>query len=228
MGEYNIGIKDMPVDMRPREKMLAKGEKSLSEEELLAIILGMGTKNLSALDLAKHLLVKYRGLRNLREVSLNELTSEYGVGLAKAVAIKAAFELGRRAALSISQKEVVKSPEDVKNIVMEEMRYFDREHFRVLYLDRKNGIIFMEDISVGGLHSAVVHPREVFKNAIKMSAAAVILIHNHPSGDPAPSREDIEITRQLMEAGKILGIEVLDHIIIGDNRYCSLKAEHFI
>ncbi|SHG78427.1 DNA replication and repair protein RadC [Thermosyntropha lipolytica DSM 11003] len=228
MGEYNIGIKDMPLAMRPREKMMAKGERSLSEEELLAIILGMGTKNLSALDLAKYLLVKYRGLRNLREVSLNELISEHGVGPAKAVAIKAAFELGRRAALSCNQKEVVKSPEDVKNIVMEEMRYFDREHFRVLYLDRKNGIIFMEDISVGGLNSAVVHPREVFKNAVKMSAAAVILVHNHPSGDPFPSREDIEITQRLIEAGRILGIEVLDHIIIGDNRYCSLKAEHFI
>lgn len=228
MGEYNIGIKDMPLDMRPREKMLAKGEKSLSEEELLAIILGMGTRNISALDLAKHLLVKYRGLRNLREVSLSELIGEHGVGPAKAVAIKAAFELGRRAALSINQKEVVKSPEDVKNIVMEEMRYFDREHFRVIYLDRKNGIIFMEDISIGGLHSAVVHPREVFKNAVKMSAAAVILIHNHPSGDPQPSKEDIELTNRLIEAGRILGIEVLDHIIIGDNRYCSLKAENFI
>lgn len=228
MGEYNVGIKDMPVDMRPREKMLSKGERSLSEAELLAIILGMGTKNLSALDLAKHLLVKYRGLRNLREVSLNELISEHGMGPAKAVSIKAAFELGRRMALSTQQKEVVKSPEDVKNIVMEDMRYFDREYFRVLYLDRKNGIIFMEDISVGGLHSAVVHPREVFKNAVKMSAAAVILVHNHPSGDPAPSKEDIEITQRLIEAGRILGIEVLDHIIVGENRYCSLKAEHLI
>ncbi|MBO8158789.1 MAG: DNA repair protein RadC [Thermosyntropha sp.] len=218
----------MPVDMRPREKMLAKGEASLSEAELLAIILGMGTKNLNALSLAQNLLVKYRGLRNLRDASLNELISERGVGPAKAVAIKAALELGRRMSLAVQERQLVKSPEDVKNIVMEDMRYFDREHFRVLYLDRKNGVIFMEDVSIGSLSTAIVHPREVFKNAVKLSAASVILVHNHPSGNPSPSNEDIEITRQMVNAGKILGIEVLDHIIIGENRYCSLKAEGLI
>lgn len=223
--EYGIAIKDMPEDMRPREKVMARGETSLTDSELLAIILGMGTKNVSAIDLANLLLVSYGSLRHLKEASLEELIAHKGIGPAKAVSIKAAIELGRRIALDLKGRTSIKSPEDVKNMVMEEMRYFDREHFRVLYLDRKAGLVTMEDVSVGGLHSSIVHPREVFKTAIKRSAASIILIHNHPSGDPSPSREDIEVTRRLMEAGDIMGIEVLDHIIIGNGTYCSLKAK---
>lgn len=211
--------------MRPREKLVIHGEKNLTDSELLAVILGMGTRNISAIDLANSLLVSYGSLRHLKEASLEELKSHKGIGLAKAVSIKAAAELGRRIALDIQHRTTIKSPEDVKNMVMEEMRYFDREHFRVLYLDRKAGLVTMEDISIGGLHSSIVHPREVFKTAIKRSAASIILVHNHPSGDPTPSREDIEVTRRLIEVGKIMGIEVLDHIIVGDNTYCSLKAK---
>lgn len=225
---YGIGIKDMPENMRPREKFLAGGELCLSDTELLAIILGHGTRNMSALDLAQLLIVKYRGIRGLKEVSLEELIKEKGIGTAKAVSIKAAVELGRRIGLDIQTRAAIKSPEDVKNIVMEEMRYFDREHFRVMYLDRKGGLLAMEDISVGGLHSSIAHAREVFKNAIKRSANSVILIHNHPSGDVTPSREDIEVTKRLLEAGKIIGIEVLDHIIIGESSYCSLKSKGLI
>ncbi|HEX3010467.1 MAG TPA: DNA repair protein RadC [Syntrophomonadaceae bacterium] len=226
--QYGITIKDMPENMRPREKFLAGGENSLTDPELLAIILGNGTRNISALDLAELLIVKYKGIRGLKELSLEELLQEKGIGMAKAISIKAAVELGRRMGLDIQTRATIKSPEDVKNIVMEDMRYFDREHFRVMYLDRRGGLLSMEDVSIGGLHSSIVHPREVFKPAIKKSANSVILIHNHPSGDVTPSREDIEVTKRLLEAGKIIGIEVLDHIIIGENNYCSLKSKGLI
>ena len=232
MNEYSVNIKDMPESMRPREKLMARGEASLNDAELLAIVLGMGTKKINALDLATRMLVKHGSLRQLKEASLEELTSEKGVGPAKAVSIKAAIEIGRRIAGDVQSRIAIRSPEDVINAVasmnMEEMRYFDREHFRVMYLDRKGGLLLMEDVSVGGLHSSIVHPREVFKTAVKKSAASMILVHNHPSGDPTPSREDIDITRRLMEAGQLMGIEVLDHVIIGENTYCSLKARGLI
>jgi len=207
---------------------MVKGEANLNEAELLAIILGKGTRELSALELANVMMVKYRSLRKIKEASLEELIEEKGIGPAKAVSIKAAIEIGRRMSQDILQKDTIKSPDDVKNIVMEEMRYFDREHFRVIYLDRKGGMMEMQDISIGGLHSSIVHPREVFKVAVKKSAASIILVHNHPSGDPTPSTEDIEVTRRLIEAGNIMGITVLDHIIIGDNTYCSLKTKGLI
>jgi len=168
-------------------------------------------------------------LRRLQEASLEELTQAKGIGLAKAASIKAALEIGRRIALDIETRIVIKSPDDVrqvvKQILMQEMRGYDREHFMALYLDRKGGLIVKEDVSVGGLHSSIVHPREVFKTAVKRSAASIILAHNHPSGDPAPSREDIEITRRLLDAGRIMGIEILDHVIIGEQTYCSLKEK---
>lgn len=232
MNEYSVNIKDMPESMRPREKLMARGETSLNDAELLAIILGMGTKKLNALDLATRMLVKHGSLRQLKEASLEELTAEKGIGPAKAVSIKAAIEIGRRIAGDVQSRIAIKSPEDVINAVaslnMEEMRYYDREHFRVMYLDRKGGLLVMEDVSVGGLHSSIVHPREVFKTAVKKSAASMILVHNHPSGDPTPSREDIDITRRLIEAGQLMGIEVLDHVIIGEKTYCSLKARGLI
>ncbi len=223
--EYKSGIKNMPQEMRPREKMQARGAECLSEVELLAIILGNGTRNMSALDLAQQLLVLYKGLRNIREASLEDITRVKGIGPAKAISIKAAIELGRRTALEVKIKDFINSPDDVSRLLMEEMRYYDREHFCVLYLDRKGGLVIKEDVSVGGLSSSIVHPREVFKTAVKCSAASIILVHNHPSGDPTPSREDIEITRRLIEAGSIMGIEVLDHLIIGQNKYCSLKEK---
>ncbi|HCF49795.1 MAG TPA: hypothetical protein DER60_05910 [Syntrophomonas sp.] len=228
MSYHAVGIKELPEDMRPREKLAKFGEGRLDDHELIAIILGMGTTKINALDLARQIMIKYRTLRRLKEASLEELMSERGIGMAKAVSIKAAIELGRRLALSQESKPVITSPEDVKTLVMEDMRYLDREHFKVIYLDRKGGIIVTEDISVGGLHSSMAHPREVFKNAVKRSAASIILVHNHPSGDPHPSNEDMETTRRLVEAGQIVGIEVLDHVIIGDNKYCSMKSRGLI
>lgn len=225
MGEYHVGIKMLPENMRPREKLLRSGETSLSDAELLAILIKEGTSGLSALELAQQILAAHDGnLRFLREASIEELTSHPGIGPAKAALLKAAVEIGRRISIDVKQKLVIKSPDDVKHLLMEDMRFLHQEHFRVLYLDRKGGIIFIEDVSKGSLHSTVVHPREVFKTAVKRSAASVILVHNHPSGDPNPSAEDIDITRRLVEAGSIIGIEVLDHIIIGEHKYCSLKS----
>lgn len=224
---YTTLIKEMPPDLRPREKLLTLGETHLHDHELLAIVLGQGTRQTSALELANQLLTAHFSLRELQEASLEELTSTKGIGPAKAASIKAALEIGRRVNLQVKDRLMIRSPEDVGQIarqfLLREMRDYDREHFMVLYLDRKGGLIVKEYVSVGGLHSSIVHPREVFKTAVKRSAASLILAHNHPSGDPTPSRDDIDITRRLVEAGKIMGIDIIDHVIIGDNRCCSFK-----
>ncbi len=209
--------------------MLAAGPCALSSAELLAIILRTGSREESALELAQRLLAGPRGLRFLAEASLEELCNLKGIGLAKAAQIKAAVELGKRlACLGPHMRPAVRSPQDVSMLVMEEMCYLDREHFRAILLNTKNQVLAMETISIGSLNSSLVHPREVFKGAVQRSAAALILVHNHPSGDPTPSAEDLEITRRLDEAGKIIGIEVLDHIIIGDHAFISLKEKAFI
>lgn len=230
--QYTTLIKDMPEDTRPREKLLANGESSLNDHELLAIILGQGTRETSALELANQLLSTYQGLRRLQEASLEELVQARGIGPAKAASIKAALEIGRRVAADIETRFLIKCPEDVKKyaeqVLLREMRVYDREHFMVLYLDRKGGVIVKENVSVGGLHSSIVHPREVFKTAVKRSAASIILAHNHPSGDPSPSREDIDITGRLVDAGRIMGIEIIDHVVIGEKTYCSFKEKGLI
>ncbi|NLN88106.1 MAG: DNA repair protein RadC [Syntrophomonadaceae bacterium] len=222
----------MPTDMRPREKLAKLGAEGLNDHELLAIILGNGTRDTSALELANQLLGTYSSLRHLQEKSIEELQQIKGIGQAKAVTIKAALEIGRRIAIDGETRFLIRSPEDVQEyadaVLVPEMRDYDREHFMVLYLDRKGGVITQESVSVGGLHSSIVHPREVFKTAVKRSAASIILAHNHPSGDPAPSRQDIEITRRLIEAGRIMGIEIIDHVIIGENIYCSFKEKGLI
>ncbi len=233
MSQDKIGIKDMPETMRPREKMINRGESSLNDYELLGIVLGSGNRHENAIDLARRLLSQHDNkLRFLMEASLEELMQEKGIGPAKAVSIKAAIELGRRIVSSVEVKKTIKSPDDVveavKEIASQEMRFFDREHFRVMYLDRKGGLLAFEEISVGGLSSSSAHPREVFKSAVRRSAASIILIHNHPSGDESPSPEDIELTRRMIEAGRIIGIEVLDHVIIGEEKQCSLKARGLI
>ncbi len=227
--EYFPRIKELPEDLRPRERMLEAGPQALSNAELLAILLRTGTKEESALQMAHRILSIEGGLRFLGDVPLKELQSIKGIGLAKASQIKAAVELGLRiVSLKGEMRPIIKSPADVANFVMNDMRFLDREHFQVICLNTKNHITDRETVSIGGLASSLVHPREVFKNPIKKSAAAIILIHNHPSGDPTPSSEDLEVTRRLVEAGRILGIDVLDHVVIGDNRYCSLKEKGVI
>ncbi len=226
---YRPTIKDLPEETRPRERLLKGGPEALSDIELLAILLRTGSREATALDLASQIMAHFKNLRQLLGATIEELGEIKGVGPAKACQIKAALELARRTSGYTSHPHpVIKSPDDAAALVMEEMRNFDREHFRAILLNTKNQVIGIDKVSVGTLNSSAVHPRELFRNAIKRGAASVILVHNHPSGDPSPSREDKEITLRVQEAGNIIGIVVLDHIIIGDNKFTSFKANGLI
>lgn len=206
--------------------MKAFGADRLSNTELLAIILRTGYKNETVLHLAERILHQAGGLRFLPDYTLEELQQIKGLGLAKAVQIKAALELGRRLAASLRPvNSAFTSPQDVADFLKEEMRYYKKEYFKIILLNTKNQVIAVEDISVGSLNSSIVHPREIFSPSIKKSAASLILVHNHPSGDPAPSREDLEVTKRLSEGGKILGIKILDHIVIGESSFFSFKEK---
>ncbi|WP_298588799.1 DNA repair protein RadC [uncultured Selenomonas sp.] len=224
-------VRDLPVDERPRERLLSEGAASLSNTELLAVLLRTGVKNDSALRVAEKVLALYkeRGLAAITQMSAKELSSIKGVGMAKAATILAAVELGRRLALKAAEaRTVVHGPADAASYVMPRFRFERREHFAVLLLNAKNHILALKTISVGTLTSSVVHPREVFQAAIEQSAASVILVHNHPSGDPAPSGEDLAVTRRMVEAGEIMDIPVLDHVIVGYDKFISLKEEGMI
>ncbi|MDD4334550.1 MAG: DNA repair protein RadC, partial [Desulfotomaculaceae bacterium] len=204
---YRPTIKDLPEDIRPRERLLKEGAEVLSNIEILAILLQTGTRETTALDLASLIMFRFKSLRQLLGATIEELREIKGVGPAKACQVKAALELARRTAKYSDQpRPVIKTPDDAAILVMEEMKHFDREHFRAILLNTKNQVIGTDKVSVGTLNSSVVHPRELFRNAIKRGAASVILLHNHPSGDPTPSREDKDITRRVMEAGNIIGI----------------------
>jgi DNA repair protein RadC len=218
---------DLPLHTRPREKLLALGAGVLAERELLAIILHTGTSKLSALGLADELLTAFGGLERMAQASAEELLQMAGIGPAKAAQILAAIEFGRRTQNSqFKPGSQISTPRDVVQM-MSEMRDYDREHFRILLLNTKNRVMSVKTVSIGTLASTIVHPRELFKEAIRRSAAALILVHNHPSGDPAPSREDISLTARLVSAGRILGIEVLDHVIIGHSCHCSMREEGY-
>lgn len=203
------------------------GAEALSDQELLAILLRTGTRKRSALDLAQEIL-KQGGLSGLARASVEELKLPKGMGLAKAAQLHAAVELSKRLARqSMGPLPVVKIPRDAAVLVMGEMSYLDREHFRAINLNTKNQVIAIDAVSVGSLNSSPVHPREVFKLPIKRSAAKLILVHNHPSGDTTPSGEDIAITRRLCQAGDLLGLEILDHLIIGLNNFISMKEKGY-
>ena len=223
----NITISSLPEKERPREKLLRHGVKSLSNAELLAILLRTGIKNQSALSLSYKILARSDGIRFLTNASVEDLSEINGIGLAKASQLIAAVELGKRIAQYAHEDEFfVKKPQDAADLLMEEMRYLRKEHMKAILLNIKCKVIGIEEISVGSLNSSLAHPREVYIPAIKKSSANIILVHNHPSGDPSPSRDDIEITKRLYEAGKILGIELYDHIIIGDGVFVSLKEKN--
>lgn len=228
--ERRIMIRDVPQEERPRERMLLHGPGALSNAELLAILLRTGTARESALALAQRLLAETEGLEGLMRISVSELMQKKGIGLAKAVQIKAGLELGRRAARQrpVNGPTVIRSPRDVADYMMEEMRYLAQEHFVVLFLNTKNHVLGHETIFVGSLNASIVHPREVFQAALRRNCASIICLHNHPSGDPNPSPEDAEVTRRLVEAGKIIGIEVLDHVIIGNGCYTSMREKGHI
>lgn len=222
-------IRDYPLDERPRERLVQNGPQSLSNQELLAILLRTGTKEESVIQMANRLLQHFEGLRLLKDASLEEIMTIKGIGFAKAVQILAAVEIGRRIGnLSYTDRYVIRSPEDGANFVMNEMRFLSQEHFVCLYLNTKNQVLHQQTIFIGSLNASIVHPREVFKEGFRRSAASIICIHNHPSGDPTPSREDIEVTKRLVECGKIIGIDILDHLIIGDKKYVSLKEKGYL
>jgi DNA repair protein RadC len=219
-------VRDLPAEERPREKLIQRGAASLSDTELLAILLRTGTSSVSVLHLAEEVLAKYqdKGLVSIMNISPQEIASVHGVGLAKAATIVAAVELGRRLSTRAAQKlEKIEGPEDVARYASPLLRFEQKEHFLVMLLDVRNRVLAMPTISIGSLTASVAHPREIFREAIRYSAANMILIHNHPSGDPTPSREDIQITKQMMKAGEIMGIPVLDHIIIAGDGFLSLK-----
>ena len=228
--EKNYTIKDLPISERPREKLYSYGVESLSNAELLAIIIRTGHKEDTAIDVAQRIIsMDNRGLSHVVDVTLEELTKIKGIGKCKAAQILATIEIGKRLnRWGAHDKIRINSPLVLVNLLMDEMRFLNKEHFRIAILDTKNQIIAIENISIGTLNASIVHPRDVFNIAIKRNANSIILIHNHPSGDPQPSNEDINITHRLVEVGNLVGIKVLDHIIIGDNRYISFKEKNLI
>lgn len=229
MTEYNVMIKDLPFEERPRERLLMSGPEYLSNRELLAVIIKTGTKDQSVFSLVDQLIAHFGSLRELACASHEEMSQIKGIGPAKAASLLAAFELAKRVNSGNMQvQEAIKSPSDVAEFVMDEMHLLDREHFVVVMLNTKHCVIAKKVVSIGHLNASLVHPRELFKDIIKKSSAAVILVHNHPSGDPTPSREDISVTKRLCEAGDLLGIAVLDHIIVGDRRYVSFREQGII
>jgi len=232
--DKRLSIKEFPRRERPRERLLNDGAESLSDAEILALLLGTGNAHSgeTVLDLARRVLKRLACmsdgdaiLRALADTTAEELREIPGVGTAKSAAVVAAVELGRRVASERPRLTSVKGPEDAARLLVEQMRYLAREHLKAVLLNTKNQVLGVEVVSIGSINSSVVHPREVFRVCIKRSAAAVILAHNHPSGDPTPSPEDIEVTRRVLRAGRLLGIDVLDHLIIGDDCYISLRQQ---
>jgi DNA repair protein RadC len=228
MNQYKVCIRDMPEDERPRERLLKYGPEALSNAELLAIILRTGTQKENIVNLCSRIFSEY-SIKQLSQANISKLTEIHGIGTAKAAQIAAVFELARKLeGFTDEPKRKIRSPADVYSLLYPKMREQKRERLVALLLDTKNQVLREEVISIGSLNANIVHPREVFKAALMQSCASVILSHNHPSGDPTPSREDIAVTEKLVEGGKLLGIDVLDHVVIGDGRYVSLKDEGYV
>ena len=219
-------IRNLPERERPRERLLNRGANHLSNAELLAILMGTsGQRGESVLELAGRVLEKAGDISNLTQLTSDELCEIKGIGPAKAVQILAMVELSRRLSVQGTPPSSIRSPEDVRRLLLERLRHEEREHFFTVLLNTKNHCLGIEEVSVGSLNSSIVHPREVFRAAIRRSAAALIIAHNHPSGDCTPSREDMDVTRRLTEAGRLIGIDVLDHVIFGDGVILSFKEK---
>lgn len=226
MTKSMLMIRDVPKEERPRERLMKEGAGRLSNPELLSIVLRTGLRNESVMQLAQRVITQFSGVRGLRAATIEELMAVKGIGQTKAVEILATIEVGKRLMREADEESyVIHSPEDGANYVMDDMRFLSQEHFVTLFLNTKNQVIHRQTIFIGSLNASIVHPREVFKEAIKRSAASIICFHNHPSGDPTPSREDIDVTARLVECGLLLGIDVLDHIVIGDRKFISLKEK---
>ena len=225
--QYHPLIRDLPHRERPRERLREYGAKHLSNIELIAILLRTGLKGENVLSLSSRLLARFDGLPGLGRSTFAELCAERGLSEAKACQLLAALELGRRfVSLAPQERVVIHSPQDVANLVAAEMATLEQEHLRVLLLNTKNEVLSIQEIYVGNVNSSMVRPAEVFRPAIRDNAPSIIIVHNHPSGDPTPSPEDVAITKLLVSTGELLGIEPLDHVVIGSgNRYVSLNEK---
>ena len=222
--EYHPTIHDLPQGERPRERLEHYGAGALSSSELLAIILRVGTGGENVVRVAERLLARYEGLPGLAQATVSELCQEKGIGPAKAVQIKAALELGRRLLVTAPhERPQMRSPADAANLLMAEMSLLPQEHLRTVLLDTRNRVLSIPTVYIGSLNAAQVRVGEMFREAIRANCAAMIVVHNHPSGDPTPSPEDVQVTRMIVEAGSLLNIDVLDHLIIGRQRFVSLK-----
>ena len=221
---YIPKIRELPAHERPRERLVRLGSGALSTAELLAIVLRTGVGGESSLALATRLLSRHDGITGLARASLSQLVAERGVGIAKAAQLQAALELGRRLALATpGQKPQIRSPGDAAGLLMPDMGHLEQEHFVVLFLDTRNRVLGTERLYKGSLNQSQVRVGDVFREAVRRNCAAIIVAHNHPSGDPAPSPEDVAVTRELVAAGRLLGVELLDHLVIGQQRWVSLR-----
>jgi len=221
-------IRDLPPSERPRERLQKFGAEALSAQELLALILGRGIAGESVMVTVQRLLSTFGNVKAISEASLEELSQVRGIGLAKAAQIKAAFELAKRSEVEVGEKIFIKTAEDAVKLVKPKLKDKKKEYFLILSLDSRNNLIKISEISIGSLNANLVHPREIFKEAIQALANSIILIHNHPSGDAIPSKDDIDITKQLIDAGEIMGITILDHIVIGNQDYKSMKDKELL
>jgi DNA repair protein RadC len=211
-----IRIKDLPDSERPRERLVARGAENLKTAELIAILLRTGTKGASALQIGEEVVHKFGSLNNLARASIEDLRKVKGIGRDKAIALKAAFVLAQRMASELrGEAPLLDNPESIAALLREDCRLYDVEHFHAILLNTRRKLIRVDKISQGTLDSVLIHPREVFKGAISANASALVIVHNHPSGDPTPSEADIKVTRDLIRAGQLLKIELLDHIILG-------------
>jgi DNA repair protein RadC len=217
-------ISDMTETDRPRERLAQRGPQALSSAELLAILLRVGVTGENAVQVGHRLLNAFGGISGLQRASFSEVCSQHGVGLAKAAQIKAAIELGNRLVLEApEQRRAIHSPADAADLVKYEMSGFEQEHLRVILLDTRNRVLEIVEVYQGSLNSSPVRVGELFKAAVRRNAAAIIVVHNHPSGDPTPSPDDVAVTRAIVQAGKLLDIDVLDHLVIGGGQCVSLK-----
>ena len=220
-------LKELPQDELPREKLIKHGPMALSNAELLAIILRVGNKNQNVIELSREILRKF-SIKDLSEINYTQITKFSGIKQSKATQIIACFELARRLSEYKINNASIKSSKDIADLVTPEIRYKKKEHLIGIYLDTRNKVIRKEIISIGTIDMSLIHPREIFMPAVESGAKSVILVHNHPSGNPAPSADDIKVTKRIIDSGSLLGIEMLDHIIIGGNDYLSMKDKGMI
>lgn len=224
MADYHLRIKELPASEQPRERLRDHGPAALSDAELLAILMRVGVQGTNVVQLSQQLLREYGGWPGLMRSDYAELCKRHGIGEAKAATLKAALEIGRRLLLTAHEERFqIKSPADAAQLMQLEMSHLDQEHLRAICLDTKNRVQKVHTVYVGSLNSALIRVGEVFKEAIKLNSAAIVVVHNHPSGDPTPSPEDVLVTRQIIDAGKLLDVDVLDHLVIGQGRFVSMR-----